>query len=299
MNKLVSRNPIQRFKKGKKIGKFQNGRYIQIDSNNDIWQDNTTGKKYQRNWNGRHWNRTPEGSTGNDFNNYFKEYVPEAPKQRIGMNGKPIIDTYSQTISNVPQNPKGIQLKAFIQSGKGKGVRNGIRITPHKEYSRSTGKTYWIGSDGSKTLMSESNKSTPVTRNPYFQSKYANRSKDINVNSIKQMQRMLGVKADGIWGDKTEAAYNSWLSSQQDPIIKKDDNITYTNTNATANNANYSKQTSGTLKSNYELNLPAGVSVAYQYLQNNPNLFAKKGGQLLSRNPIERFKQRNFRKVVQ
>ena len=73
--------------------------------------------------------------------------------------------------------------------------------------------------------------------------------------------------------------------------------MTYINTNAAANNANYSKQTSGTLKPNAEL--PAGYSIAYNFLKNNPTLFAKKGGQLPSRNIVERFKQRNFRQVAQ
>ena len=50
MNKLVSKNPVQRFKQGKKIVKAQFGNIIQIDSENDIWQDKSTGKRLYRIW---------------------------------------------------------------------------------------------------------------------------------------------------------------------------------------------------------------------------------------------------------
>ena len=79
MNKLISKNPIQRFKQGRKIMKCLGGNYIQIDSENDIWQDKSTGKQYQRNWRGRRWNRTPQGTAEGDFSNYFSEYS-SAPK---------------------------------------------------------------------------------------------------------------------------------------------------------------------------------------------------------------------------
>lgn len=36
-----------------------------------------------------------------------------------------------------------------------------------------------------------------------------------SASAVKEYQRMLGVTADGIWGPKTQAAYDSYLSSQQ------------------------------------------------------------------------------------
>ena len=75
MNKLVSKNPVQRFKEGRKIEKFETGGFTY------------NGKKYVGggtkivNW------------IGNLFSNSQNQ-------QRVGMNGKPIVDTISQQNTN-------------------------------------------------------------------------------------------------------------------------------------------------------------------------------------------------------
>lgn len=289
MNKLVSKNPVQRFKEGKKIQKMSGGNVIQIDSENDIWQDKSTGKKYQRNWRGRRWNRTPEGG---DFENYFEEYSPSTVQQRIGMNGKPIIDTVVQK-STTPKY-SGAELKARLTKKSLRFNKSGVddtaRVTVKPSFSKTT--------------------------QPYFYKQFAYRAKDFGADKIKEWQRKLHVKDDGIWGNKTEAAYQQYLLNQN---IANDQDIVkpveqekpvgspvYQNLMA---NRQAPTITTPVTKSTDSYTPGYYSDLARQALQftnlskyptyKYTSTFFKQGGQLPSRNIVERFKQKNFRQVAQ
>ena len=279
MNKLVSKNPVQRFKDGKKIIKAFNG-----------WQALGQGAL----------NNIPGGKGLNILAGFGAGVYNQA---------KNVYNSIENLTSNNSSKDNIVKKEGKQKNGYNArwNERNGKFVSG--QFMDEDGNVYWYGSDGSKTLIKkrlQNNQSNKLIKQPYFQNQFASRANEIGANKIKEWQNKLGVKVDGVWGQNTENAYQNYLNTQNNfnninfkspEIVKPTSNMTYINTNAAANNADYSKQTSGTLKPNAEL--PAGYSVAYNFVKNNPNLFLKKGGQLVSKNPINRFKQRNFRKVGQ
>lgn len=208
MQKLVSKNSVQRFKEGKKIQKFQNpsSGITLIDEKNDIWQD-SSGKQYQRSWIGRKRNISPNEER--NFKRYFSEYSV-TPQQRIGMNGKPIVDTITNASSN---NNQQQQIKDYSW------MKGGTRQRTAEEEARLKDPKVqaYLNRQQSSTVNPQKK-----SMNPRFQSAYSNRASDIGgANKIKEWQSKLGVKADGIWGDKTEAAYQWYLTQQNLPTIEK------------------------------------------------------------------------------
>ena len=215
MNKLVSKNPVQRFKEGKKIAKAQFGNIIQIDSENDIWQDKSTGKKYQRNWRGRRWNRTPQGTSSNDFGNYFQEYSPSVPQQRIGMNGKPIVDTVSS-----PQNTNNnLNTKEYIPVGGVQAMRQKYLGKSNMDVAKEETHNYLEGLRNKYSRPFQKNNSSVKTVTPvdnYYLKGFEKRKDEIaKLGGVRAVQKMLGFTTgnglDGKWGRDTEAAYQKYL----------------------------------------------------------------------------------------
>lgn len=249
MNKLVSKNPVQRFKQGKKIVKAQFGNIIQIDSENDIWQDKSTGKKYQRNWRGRRWNRTPQGTSSNDFGNYFQEYSPSVPQQRIGMNGKPIIDTVSP-----PQNTNNnLNTKDYIPVGGVQAMRQKYLGKSNMDVAKEETHNYLEGLRNKYSRPFQKNSSvktiTPVDN--YYLKGFENRKDEIaKLGGVRAVQKMLGFTAgnglDGKWGQNTEDAYQEYLKSQSPNNIKYTPGIQnnggFTPTGETTTNFNVAKE---------------------------------------------------------
>lgn len=96
MNKLVSRNPVQRFKQGKKIVKAQGG------------------VKTSR--------RTPGGQIIYDNNfsepgffSRFWSYLTSPQQSRVGMNGKPIVDTIQKNPNSIPESKDYSFMKGGIR----------------------------------------------------------------------------------------------------------------------------------------------------------------------------------------
>ena len=331
MNKLVSKNPVQRFKQGKKIEKFQGG------------GSTSNGKKYIGggtkivNW------------IGNLFNNSQNQ-------QRIGMNGKPIVDYTSQQNSFKTPELKGSK-EAYLNRLQQQGFT--AKETPVK----------------TKKAISAPKNNPPIASG--FIKGYQNTDDIQNVinqyGGIKGFQQFLinnkflsGDRskkegADGWWGDNTQKAYEAWKASlgsspevtnyvasqvpdalkpQQDlsnsgslPTIQEQmqaltNNYTQTpEQKATSNwlqldksgTRNWMKNTLNLSPYKYTGALRAGVrriagglgtEEDKNLILQNPEVYEalkkagywrfKQGGNLLpSKNIIERFRQRNFRKVAQ
>lgn len=149
-------------------------------------------------------------------------------------------------------------------------------------------------------------KNTVQTPKIHYTRAYKQRVADLGLKdseAVKAMQRQLGVKDDGIWGNKTEAAYQALQgningidftnSDLLKPVSKPNYNISTVGTidergNITLNNPN----TKSIYKYNNFLNL--NTLPKFQDSINKPlsqYTFAKKGTKLVSRNPIERFQK--------
>lgn len=255
MSNLVSRNPVQRFKEGQKIVKAWGG------ANTDEFGLNT-----------------PYISRGNRLKSWFSNLFNSPQQTRIGMNGKPIVDT---VVSKTTSKPQTTNTKSTVAPRQ-------------KDYSFMKVGTRQRTSDEIQKLQDpkiqvylnrqaeQGFTAKPISkiRKPYFFKQYVNRSNEIGgVNNIKAWQRKLGVKADGIWGRNTENAYNAYIQQQQ----------------------SLQNITSGEdIMSQVDRQTPYDIISANR---NQPTL-NKQGGQLVSRNPVQRFKskyggQPNFRQVAQ
>ena len=314
MNKLVSRNSVQRFKEGKKIIKAQEGQII--------YYTGRDGKKYEAWRGGNDWYYRERGTSG----------ITPMPYNYITTKGQRFYES----------TPKGVVANSFETVN--------TRKLPQNQYIGKDGKVYQKNSDGTVTLINSKEQlesiykrkfprfwfysknpntvtNTPslqkITREPYFQSKYSNRANEIGgANKIIEWQRKIGTNPDGIWGADTERKYLAWLNrngrgfkpsvddfelqtelltTPTTPPLTDTDiaEITGTPTYSTTptsqfnvsgkNGTMYSNEHVRDLFDNVQLRTPT-----YKYA----TTFAKQGTKLVLRNPIERFKV-NFRQVVQ
>ena len=227
---LVSRNPIQRFKQGNKIKKFAN-------------PDGPIEKKsYKSNY-----NKNYVGG-GQKIMNWFSNLF-NSPQQitRVGMNGKPIVDTMqknsSQTVQqqDTPVTGKMVsddsplsninraidnyvdgmnQRKKLGDFGLKPGYPSGFRAG-YNDYGNSQSST-------SKQTVTKSVISKPV--NNYYLKGFENRKAELaqQGKTVRDIQKMLGFTGkdlDGKWGQNTEDAYNVWLNQQKTnqevPVVEK------------------------------------------------------------------------------
>ena len=194
MNKLVSKNPVQRFKEGRKIEKFETGGFTY------------NGKKYVGggtkivNW------------IGNLFSNSQNQ-------QRVGMNGKPIVDTISQQNTNNKNSAPVAKSVQTIPSNKyaGSSVR---------DYSQQPKKTTDVVN---KTPLVKT--VTPVDN--YYLKGFEKRKDEIaKLGGVRAVQKMLGFTAgnglDGKWGQNTEEAYQKYLIANAAKTPSLEDTISAT-----------------------------------------------------------------------
>lgn len=190
--------------------------------------------------------------------------------------------------------------------------RNNKSINPtRKKYNWTTRKTSQISSKEQPIISNKSTinkaKNTVQTPKIHYTRAYKQRVADLglkNVEAVKAMQRQLGVKDDGIWGNKTEAAYQALQGNINGTDFTNSDLL------KPISKPNYNISTVGTIdeRGNITLNNPNAKPISrynnflnlntLPKLQDNINIplskftFAKKGSKLISRNPIERFKNK-------
>ena len=350
MNKLVSKNPIQRFKQGKKIQKFGGGdRFQQVGytyfpglrstDSEYVFYDKDTGNLLTSDVP----NITSVEGTVNRGNNYSRygyswnseEYKPKK-SSNINLNLDPNRvakkHAYDKGQVTYTQDKNGIWYAKWNKSD-----------LPNQGYYRvaegSTGYDRFgnhnILRGGQWVKIKESPRSISV--NNIWLKGY----KHDEVKDVRAMQNELiklgllkgnlknGTGADGKWGDNTEAAYQTYLNLKTIPtytkaeltdstpttptIQEKPASITPTiqeepiqqNDFAYQKSAGYpSSQSRGEQLLN-SITLRPEFKYGYGNYKNfNPikldlRPMFKQGGQLISRNPIKRFKQKNFRQVAQ
>ena len=173
MNKLISKNLVQRFKQGRKIVKAYNGVELNVPSlssfpskspkislglnPNDIIKAVTEV-------------RTPTSS-------YLEPETPETKKQRedyfnkkkreLGFNSTPETSDYRRALENnyYSQQGKG---RLYTENGKNYWIgSDGSKTFKSGKVIGEDGKQYWKGSDGSMTLL-KSNKSIKNSKTSSF-----------------------------------------------------------------------------------------------------------------------------------
>lgn len=287
MNKLISKNPVQRFKQGRKIVKAQNGLDFPYKGNRIKLGLNVPSLSYT----------IPEINFPTDK----IEDLPSIPPMPYPYKGKKVqigLDT------NIDLSPE-----KSLQKRKG------------RKFIDKDGSIYWLGSDGSKTLMSQgksNNVNTQVAdKNNSVQ--YRNPNVIAWQNKLKDFYEPGTFAADGMWGKNTEAAYQKYLQLVNVPEMSQEE----------AKAATTPRQVQFSNPVNLNLT-PIQVPQTYnrtqvrEFLRNkgvNPYSFSgdqrrairmilngqgtdqdkalvqsmgifKKGGQLPSRNPITRFRNR-------
>ena len=305
MNKLVSKNPIQRFKEGKKIIKAEdgwrllNGKAVQRNVNNAYAARQSGDKKLTHRYiiNGKQYGSFDGGKTYYGLNDGGRPLSYKANQQvlaSIGRRNNPkVVDTPGST----GNKSKGTGNTLFYQFGKMGGWNNSIGIGN-------------INDQESRNMLKEMGLSGSA--------------QDIQ-NKINEEFGSNAVKADNKWGDQSKtglkALYKKWKENQNvvpEPIVKYTSTInpTYTppiNQEVANLNLNVPQQTydrtgvrefirnkginpysfNGAQRRALRMVLNNTADDNDKLLVKGMGLF-KQGGQLISRNPIERFKS-NFR----
>lgn len=194
MNKLVSKNSIQRFKQGRKIVKAQGGiKTSRRTPGGQIIYDNNSSEP--------------------GFFSRFWSYLTSPQQPRVGMNGKPIVDTMQENPNSTPKS-KGY---SFM---KGETRQR----TPEEQ------KNWEAEVQRQKNLMKDDPRKVINKRiiTPRFLSKYSNMENTIGgANNIKAWQQKLKnyyapgtYNPDSVWGANTQAAYDRYLADQAKQSVK-------------------------------------------------------------------------------
>lgn len=296
MQNLVSKNPIQRFKQGKKIVKAEEGAvarwqrrirhpfqsYQNLDRKLDI--NRMDPFRYLEN------KINKIGSwIGNNL--VVENYTPE--------NG----GTTNNRLKNQQQNNQNITKQNTYKTPKLKGS---------KEAYLNRLKQQGFTSKPTKPVV----KSVPVVKKqsivPRSGWSYGyNRSNEISdIKATQQMLKDAGYLSsdkynvvDGKWGSDTENAYKQYLAQKQiqEPTtqqitdyvtnqVNKNNPIIETNVPSTIYNQIYSA-TNGFKQTSILTSTPTIISMPKQYEEMLKGKY-KQGGQLVSRNPINRFKSK-------
>ena len=303
MNKLVSKNPIQRFKEGKQIKKFQNPSqpiYL-MDNNRNKYQLNSDGKYYRTNGS----DAFSSGKTAKEINNTKKGQIAISEKSaKIPLGG---IAAVKKSI----YNRKPSDSKNYKDIGnKSKGTGNTLSY----QFGKMGG---WNRFIGERTI--DDLESVKMIKEMGL----SGSAEDIQ-NKINEEFGSNAVRADNKWGNQSKtglkALYKKWKENQNvvpEPIVRYPSTInpTYTPPTTPINqevanlNLNIPQQTydrtgirefirnkginpysfSGAQRRALRMVLNNTADDNDKLLVKGMGLF-KKGGQLLSRNPVERFK---------
>ena len=295
MNKLVSRNPVQRFKEGRKIIKAQYswGKGFGIENSGKIFGSlNTLGYENP--------NKNNNFSIGTSAR--FLGYNPP--------------ETQGNMLYNIPssqEKPKSSTNEVVDKSvSNEEPINNKIEKKGKKIQKKSINPNRFI------SIYDDKNRTWAT---------HAADNKLTNRNQVKAFQReKLGMKEsdiDGIWGKNTEAAYQKYLLDQSNkkvldslsstnfsnPIIENPSNINIQVPKQTYNRTQIREflrnkgvnpyQFNGAQRKALRMILNGQGTDDDKALVQSMEIFKQGGNMLPSRNIVERFKQRNFRIVDQ
>lgn len=316
MNKLVQKNPVQRFKQGKKIVKAEGG--FDFDKLRRIPQ-------YYR-------------KAGDYFNQ-----AASLPADKF------ISKAYNKTKRTLfpPDKYSTAKVYKLLNKLTGEepiGITENVtdqRKLPKNQFYKN-GKLYQTNSDGTTTLLTipaptrgsqqvKDRKPTVITTSTptyYVTRKYRGKIPVSGLNSrdaVKAYQRdvlKMGNASDGIWGDNTQKAYLAYLnrngqgfkpgvddnntttallntSTTTVPVTDKDIaqiNPEYTLTYSQTPQFNVVGQSGTTYSNEQARDLFENITLRKPTYKYSTILF-KQGGNLLSKNPVKRFKKGNIIKV--
>lgn len=203
MNKLVTKTPIQGVHERYNIARLSNGNFYWQKGNK--WYNKqgkeVKGKAALKELKFAEATSKAENAVKNLFSkindNGNRYFTTKDGKYNVFQNGE-VWDT--KTGKKVEKLPKSNSQKKNVTS-----TNTSARISKNT----STG----ISKSIPVTTRNNSNNSTGIGR---FQSAYADKqnlfegSGEFKGQNIRQVQQMLGVKDDGIWGPETQAAYERW-----------------------------------------------------------------------------------------
>ena len=200
MKKLISRNPVQRFKQGRKIVKADLGTVLKAlgyavglhtpETKNGVQKTPQITGDYVYTTGGR-WGRL---ATQDEIEKSWG-----SPKDQI-------ISKYLDDVTDTVDD-------------NGNLIKN-TKKRPYYQVDPTDGSKYLIGTDGSRTLVSKGNKSnvnnTKVNnKSNSIQQRNPGAYHNITTwqNKLKDFYEPGTFAVDGIWGDNTEAAYQKYLQS--------------------------------------------------------------------------------------
>lgn len=269
MKKLISRNPIQRFKEGKKIQFAKTGDKF-LYNGEEVVEEILNGQTILRRKNGTYVYPSNRNLTKLNGTSYRK--VPTAPQTRVFTNTDryiPIPWKEPQTIkyNSFANNQYIMDPNSRVSSTK-VDQPNSLIQTNQKTQSQIQDK-----SNSQKSRKKEKNPSNirQQKTNNIFIKGFQNRRGEIkDVRAIQKQLMELGLLkdkfgADGKWGKNTEAAYQKYLTIKNIPEYTPFEHISPAEQMGIPTN---------------EENIPLYQRIRF-----------KKGG-LISKNPIERFKQK-------
>ena len=231
MNKLISKSPIQRFKQGKKIVKADLGTTLKAlgyavglytpESKNGIQKTPQITGDYVYTTGGR----------------YGRMATQDEINKSWGSSKDQIVSKYLDDVTNTVDDNGNLIKKTTPVPKKG------------RKLIERDGTEYWLGSDGSKTLLKKGTGSVgrrlSTSRSGW--SYGFDRSKE-GIGDIAAMQRKLKAEGyyaddensrdDGKWGQSTENAYKRYLAKQKamelPPEVKIPDVVAPTNSVVTS-----------------------------------------------------------------
>ena len=324
MNKLISKNPVQRFKQGRKLIKAQFGWKVREDG----VVVNRFGVPVRANDAGyRPYSMTQDVSYQKEYPN-DKQIAPGLyvepetndvyASRKDGNNGEASARLISEGFG-IPAN--GTYYESTDTTGKvvdrgryfgGKkhslpigGTKNRQQKRAYYQFDPTDGSKYLIGTDGSKTLVSKGNKSnnsskTRVNNKKNNSARQRNPGAYHNIttwqNKLKDFYEPGTFAVDGIWGKNTEAAYQKYLQSQKTPNEIKEEAWRNAPQSQARNVYNQALNIAApkVLQALNNKQIAEDANVPYEIRVKAAMGAFKNGGILPSRNVVTRFKNRKF-----
>ena len=229
MNKLISRNPVQRFKQGRKIVKAQEGLYFRSPNDSNVWINRNTKKAYKS----KRWSDIDPNNHSHNFDQYFEEYDdrPTTFKSQgkiyvrqgdtyfnVDAQGHPISQVSNPQFNWVRDasgnmrtlikkvNPV-IKQQIDVPIDRGQAVEKDIIITNNK--NKKTPKNWKIEYDNFVNNLSTNQKAWLTNQG-------------VKYDNVKALQEFLNTKGfgnkgtqglDGKWGSRSQDAWNKFIAS--------------------------------------------------------------------------------------
>ena len=214
MNKLVSKNSVQRFKEGRKIVKALQGIYFPVTVENTTFQYNPYNKSYQGSQ--KSGQNISYQDIVNAFNNQYESIQKENNKVYRKKGSRTTwTNSNGEQIDLSPKTALNKQNTTDYSWMAKRGIRERTPEKQQKWEAEVKRQENLMKNDLRKGYNSNPVKTvTPVDN--YYLKGFENRKDEIaKLGGVRAVQKMLGFTAgnglDGKWGQNTEEAYQKYL----------------------------------------------------------------------------------------